>query len=375
MKGLRAAMLALPLFMALMPLAPAALADAQNASVTITDSGFVPPMVNVPVGGSVTWTNNGTVVHTATSKESATSTGQNLTPAGFDSGGLGVGQTFNLAFTLPGTYLYTSATECLNGNSAPAFNCQASIVVGAPAPTIVGQTAPAPSTPAVPAGVTILQSATVSITDAGFSPPNVAVTTGGTTATAGTVTFVNNGTSLHTAASGAVNMADPRNVPESFHTGGLVPGESKSFSFINPGVYQFNSATDCLNGNTSTTFNCGGDYTVTVVKGPVGGTTSAVAPPFSGPVIYFRDPNGFDPASLTINVGQTVTWMNLGHDVHSVVSDSAALPFDSGGLGAGSVFTATFNTPGTYTYHSSTEPINSGTQISGWQFTGTIVVQ
>ena len=73
--------------------------------------------------------------------------------------------------------------------------------------------------------------------------------------------------------------------------------------------------------------------------------------------------------------GQTVTWMNLGRVAHSVVSDTGAIPFDSGGMGAGNVFTVTYNSPGTYSYHSSTEPIWSGDQISGYKFSGSIVVQ
>lgn len=379
MKGVRAAALVLPFLLAGLPVAPTALAQTQSASVSITDTGFNPGVVNIPVGGTVTWLNQGTNVHTATSTSSTLTPGQTASPAPFDSGGLGPGQSFSFMFPLPGTYSYTSQTDCLNGNVVAAFACSGySVVVGSSVvPTTVGQAAsvPTPVGPQAPAGTTVAQVATVSISDSGFSPTNVAVTTGGTASTAGTVTFVNNGTNLHTAASGSVMMVDQRFSPDVFDTGGLNPGESKSFNFVQPGTYQFNSATDCMNGNTNPNFNCGAVYTVTVVRAPVGSTVSSIAPPFSGPIIYWRDPAGFDPGTMTVQPGQTVTWMNLGHDVHSVVSDSATMPFDSGGMGPGSVFTVTYTTPGSYPYHSSTEPIWTGNQITGYQFRGTVVVQ
>ncbi len=375
MKGLRAAALALPLLL----LATPASAQTQSATVAINDNGFSPAVVNIPVGGSVTWTDSGTNVHTVTTTPATTTTGAQITPAAFDSGGISPGQTFSFNFTAPGTYIYTSATDCLNGNVTPGFACTSySVVVGGATPSGAAQaiaSAPPSFGPAPATGTTIQQSVTVSITDTGFSPATIAVATGGTPSTAGNVTFVNNGTQLHTATSGAVSMANPRFSPDVFDSGGLASGQSQNFAFVNPGVYQFNSSTDCLNGNSNPSFNCGGNYTITVVQGPVGSTVGNQAPPFSGPIVYWRDPNGFDPSSITIKAGQTLTWMNLGHDVHSVVSDSASQPFDSGGLGVGSVFTVTYTKPGTYTYHSSTEPVWTGNQITGYQFKGTVIVQ
>jgi plastocyanin len=377
MNGIGAAALALPLLLAATP--AFAQTQTQSAAVSITDSGFSPPVVNVPVGGSVTWTNQGTNVHTVTTTPATATTAPVTTPAAFDSGGVGPGQTFSFNFTAPGTYIFTSATDCLNGNVTPGFACTGySVVVGGPAPSGAAQaiaSAPPSFGPAPATGAVIQQSVTVSITDTGFSPATIAVATGGTPSTAGTVTFVNNGTQLHTATSGAATVNNPRFSPDVFDSGGLAPGDSKTFSFVTPAVYQFNSSTDCLNGNNNPTFNCGGNYTITVVQGPVGSTVGNQAPPFSGPIIYWRDPNGFDPATITIKAGQTVTWMNLGHDVHSIVSDNPAMPFDSGGLGVGSVFTVTFTKAGTFPYHSSTEPIWSGNQITGYQFKGTVVVQ
>jgi plastocyanin len=377
----RAALVALPL-LATLPLAAPAAADAQNASVDITDSGFSPAVVNIPIGGSVTWSNKGTNVHTATSTPAATSTAPQSTPAPFDSGGIGPGQTFNFAFIMPGTYVYTSATDCLNGNTTPGFACTGhSVAVGAPVPAPVVQPAPivppAPTggPPPAPPGTTLVQSATISITDSGFQPSSVALSSGGNPSSIATLTFVNNGTTVHTAITGASQMVDQRFPPEAFDTGGLAPGESRTVGFIQAGTYAFNSAVDCLNGNSNPQFDCGTPHSITVViKAPVGANVAAPPPPFAGSAVYIKDDAGFEPANLAIKPGQTVTWLNLGHTPHNVSSDSS-IPFDSGGMGVGSVFSVTFPNPGAYRYHSSTEPIWSGSQITGYQFNGTIVVQ
>ncbi|HEU0167277.1 MAG TPA: hypothetical protein VFS62_05840 [Chloroflexota bacterium] len=108
--------------------APAA-ADSNSATVNITDSGFQPASVSVPLNGTVTFSDTGANVHTATSL------GGVQTP--FDSGGLATGQSYSFIFTMPGTYQFTSATDCMNGNATPGFNCTAgTVTVGAtPAPS------------------------------------------------------------------------------------------------------------------------------------------------------------------------------------------------------------------------------------------------
>jgi plastocyanin len=70
----------------------------------------------------------------------------------------------------------------------------------------------------------------------------------------------------------------------------------------------------------------------------------------------------FQPASIEVPVGSTVTWTNTGAVPHTVTSDSGA--FDSGQLSPGASFSQTFDTAGTFTYHCSIHP----------QMTGTVVV-
>ena len=70
----------------------------------------------------------------------------------------------------------------------------------------------------------------------------------------------------------------------------------------------------------------------------------------------------FQPASIEVPAGSTVTWTNTGAATHTVTADDGA--FDSGQLKPGTNFSQTFTTPGTYTYHCEIHP----------QMTGTVVV-
>lgn len=74
-------------------------------------------------------------------------------------------------------------------------------------------------------------------------------------------------------------------------------------------------------------------------------------------------PATYEPAVVTIKVGETVEWKNVGNSVHHASSDPStavnpaevsnppgAKPFDSGFLQPGQSFTYTFTIPGTYKY-------------------------
>ncbi len=71
----------------------------------------------------------------------------------------------------------------------------------------------------------------------------------------------------------------------------------------------------------------------------------------------------FEPETLTVTVGETVTWKNGSDLVHSVTADPAkatikgsvklpagAHPFDAGLLAPGATFEHRFTVPGTYRY-------------------------
>ena len=69
----------------------------------------------------------------------------------------------------------------------------------------------------------------------------------------------------------------------------------------------------------------------------------------------------FQPASLEVSVGTTVTWTNSGASPHTVTADNGA--FDSGRLPPGARFSQTFDAAGTFTYHCKIHPQMAGTIV------------
>ena len=74
-------------------------------------------------------------------------------------------------------------------------------------------------------------------------------------------------------------------------------------------------------------------------------------------------PAAFEPGTVTIKVGDTVEWRNVGNEVHHATTDpsmaincgdvgspAGAEPFDSGFLKPGATFSHTFKVAGTYRY-------------------------
>ena len=80
---------------------------------------------------------------------------------------------------------------------------------------------------------------------------------------------------------------------------------------------------------------------------------------------HFIDISGmaFSESTITISIGDIITWTNQDSAPHSVTADNGE--FDSGALNNGESFTFIFNTVGTYTYHCS---IHNG-------MTATIIVE
>ncbi len=69
----------------------------------------------------------------------------------------------------------------------------------------------------------------------------------------------------------------------------------------------------------------------------------------------------FDPATVTIDAGDCVTWTNKDSVTHTVTSDEGV--FDSGNLSKGGTFEFTFVEPGTYNYHCEIHPSMTGTVV------------
>ena len=98
---------------------------------------------------------------------------------------------------------------------------------------------------------------------------------------------------------------------------------------------------------------------------PSGATVDADGCEEAEPQVHFIDISGmaFSPNTLTIAVGDTVTWTNQDGAPHSATGDNGE--FDSGTLSNGQTFSFTFTAAGTYTYHCA---IHNG-------MTATIIVQ
>ncbi|MGV8084197.1 MAG: cupredoxin family copper-binding protein [Coriobacteriia bacterium] len=65
----------------------------------------------------------------------------------------------------------------------------------------------------------------------------------------------------------------------------------------------------------------------------------------------------FDPVSIEIEKGESVTWTNEDAEPHTVSGDGG---IDSSELGQGESYTKTFDSAGTFNYHCSLHPSMTG---------------
>jgi plastocyanin len=99
-------------------------------------------------------------------------------------------------------------------------------------------------------------------------------------------------------------------------------------------------------------------------------TYTALATPGSGPTgptIQLQN-NAFDPAVVTINVGETVTWVWASASIgsHNVQPDDGVTPGRSGDLEAGpKAYSFTFNQIGDFRYYCQSHGAPNGVGMSG----------
>ena len=77
----------------------------------------------------------------------------------------------------------------------------------------------------------------------------------------------------------------------------------------------------------------------------------------SGNAVDIRD-FSYQPGTLTVAAGTTVTWTNDGNVPHTVTSNERT--FDSGDIAPGGSFSYTFTQPGSYPYHCTLHPSMQG---------------
>jgi plastocyanin len=71
---------------------------------------------------------------------------------------------------------------------------------------------------------------------------------------------------------------------------------------------------------------------------------------------------GFNPQTITVKSGQTITWINRDEEPHTVVSVEKQFK-KSSALDTDQMFTITAGAPGTYTYFCSVHPKMTGTIV------------
>jgi plastocyanin len=72
----------------------------------------------------------------------------------------------------------------------------------------------------------------------------------------------------------------------------------------------------------------------------------------------------FQPTTVTVPVGTTITWTNHDPVAHTVTDVNQA--WDSGLFEENGTYSMTFDTPGTYTYYCIPHPIMTGTiEVTG----------
>jgi plastocyanin len=90
---------------------------------------------------------------------------------------------------------------------------------------------------------------------------------------------------------------------------------------------------------------------MTGMTGGTGGTGGTSGP---GANEVFIQGIAFNPATITVAAGTTITWTNKDPITHTVTSDSKL--WDSGSVGPNGTFSFTFATAGTFPYHCNVHP-------------------
>ena len=104
----------------------------------------------------------------------------------------------------------------------------------------------------------------------------------------------------------------------------------------------------------SVSYSCTKSYTNNTPTGSKGGSTPGANEVWIQSMV-------FDPLTITVNTGTTITWTNKDVYGHTVTSDTGV--FDSGTIDASGTFSYTFNTAGTFPYHCKVESTMTGTVI------------
>jgi plastocyanin len=104
-----------------------------------------------------------------------------------------------------------------------------------------------------------------------------------------------------------------------------------------------------------------GQIAVRDANGVVPPPATPVASPVAGAASVRIANLAFDPPTITIPAGSTVTWSNDDVTPHTVTADEGQ--FDSGIFDPGASFSWTFPEPGAFTYHCQLHPTMQGSVV------------
>jgi plastocyanin len=88
--------------------------------------------------------------------------------------------------------------------------------------------------------------------------------------------------------------------------------------------------------------------------------TPSPMPGPAGPTVHIKDER-FVPATLTVQTGVTVTFVNDDDDAHTATADDGS--WDSEGLNQGQQWTHVFTKSGSVAYHCTVHPTMHGTIV------------
>jgi manganese oxidase len=112
---------------------------------------------------------------------------------------------------------------------------------------------------------------------------------------------------------------------------------------------------------------CGGGGGGGSSSTPASSAPASSAPAASGKTATVEMKNiQFNPKTLTVSKGTTVTWTNsdsVAHDVTKQTGPGPDFKSGSGDIGSGGAFKTTFNDPGTIKYECTVHPGMTGTIV------------
>lgn len=112
----------------------------------------------------------------------------------------------------------------------------------------------------------------------------------------------------------------------------------------------------CGGSSSTTTTTASGGGTATTVSG--GGTVTTAA---TGGAKVSISGFAFNPATITIKAGESVTWTNADSVDHRPVADNGE--FTGPTMANGQSYSFTFTKAGTYKYHCTIHPSMTGTVV------------